>query len=60
MDHSTATAYAMQVFAGKESIDILYTEDGEDGAVEVFFARECGTYQMTVWNEPGIGVYGEW
>ena len=61
ISHSDATAYVANFFADKEVIQILHTAASEEeGAVDVIFSLEGDTFNMTVWNEPGVGIYGEW
>ena len=61
ISHSDATAYVAKHFAAtQDAIEILYATDEELDAVDVFFSLRGNTYRMTVWHEPGIGLYGEW
>ena len=62
ISHSDATAYVAKHFAAtQDAIEILYAADYEEpDAVDVFFSLRGNTYRMTVWHEPGIGLYGEW
>jgi len=58
--HADATAYVAKHFAA-DAIEILHTiANEEEGAVDVIFSLEGGAFNMTVWNEPGVGIYGEW
>ena len=61
ISYSDATAYVAKHFAAtQDAIEILYATDEELDAVDVFFSLRGNTYRMTVWHEPGIGLYGEW
>lgn len=62
ISHSDATAYVISFFdAANEFVQILHTTANEEPeAVDVIFSLGGGTYNMTVWHEPGIGLYGEW
>lgn len=62
ISYADATAYVAKHFAAtQDAIEILYAADYEEpGAVDVFFSLRGNTYNMTVWHEPGIGIYGEW
>lgn len=58
--HQDAKQYVKTLFAGQQ-IQLLHTQDSEeDGAVDVMFILDERTECMTVWIEPGHGIYGEW